>query len=110
MLGARFGRKALSATSGGRAAGAARAAARPAQERPDVGRAEESVETLGQRLVALQQDVEAEVAALAARYEPGALALRAVRLAPRKSDIAVGRVGIAWRPWRTGVDGLPTPA
>jgi len=54
--------------------------------------------------------VEAEVAALAARYEPGALALRAVRLAPRKSDIAVGRVGIAWRPWRTGVDGLPTPA
>jgi hypothetical protein len=36
--------------------------------------------------------------------------LRAVSLAPRKTDIAVGKVLLLWTPWRTGADGFPAPA
>ena len=31
-------------------------------------------------------------------------------LAPRKTDIAVGKVVLLWTPWRTGADGFPAPA
>jgi hypothetical protein len=110
VLGALFGRKALSSTNIGKGVSAARSAARAASEQADVGRAEQNVDVLAQRLQALQQEAEAEAARIAAAYDTGALAIRAVRVAPRKSDIAVGNVGIAWRPWRTGADGLPAPA
>jgi hypothetical protein len=110
VLGALFGRKALSASNIGKGMTAARSAARAAQERDDVGRAEGGVETLTQRLQALQAEVEAETARIGEAYRTDALELRTVRIAPRKSDIAVGNVGIAWRPWRAGPDGLPTPA
>jgi hypothetical protein len=110
VLGALFGRKALSSTNIGKGVSAARSAARAASEQADVGRAEQNVDVLAQRLQALQQEAEAEAARIAAAYDTGALAIRAVRVAPRKSDIAVGNVGIAWRPWRAGADGLPAPA
>jgi hypothetical protein len=110
VLGALFGRKALSSANIGKGMTAARSAARAAQERADVGRAEDGVEALTQRLQALQAEIEAETARIGEAYRAEALELRAVRVAPRKSDIAVGNVGIAWRPWRTGPDGLPTPA
>jgi hypothetical protein len=110
VLGALFGRKALSSTNIGKGMSAARSAARAASEQADVGRAEQGVEVVVQRLQALQQEAEAEAARIAAAYDTGALAIRTLRIAPRKSDIAVGNVGIAWRPWRTGADGLPAPA
>jgi hypothetical protein len=110
VLGALFGRKALSASNIGKGMTAARSAARAAQERDDVGRAEDGVEALTQRLQALQAEVEAETGRIGEAYRADALELRTVRIAPRKSDIAVGNVGIAWRPWRAGPDGLPAPA
>jgi hypothetical protein len=110
VLGALFGRKALSVTNIGKGMSAAKSAARAAGEQADVGRAQESVEVLNQRLQAAQQEVEAEVARITAQYDVSALQVRAVKIAPRKSDIAVGNVGIAWRPWRKGADGFPAPA
>jgi hypothetical protein len=43
-------------------------------------------------------------------YDAAKDALEKIRVAPRKSDIAVGRVAIAWEPWRVGADGFPRPA
>jgi hypothetical protein len=110
VLGALFGRKALTATNIGKGMSAARSAARAASEQADVGRANEGVDVISQRLQAAQQEVEAEVARITAQYDASALQVRSVKIPPRKSDIAVGNVGIAWRPWRKGADGFPAPA
>jgi hypothetical protein len=110
ILGAFLGRKALSATSMGRAATAVRSAGRIGREHDDVVRADESAATVGQQLKELQAACEAEVQSLAAKLDPASIALRAAQVAPRKSDLAIGEVSLAWLPWRTGSDGFPAPA
>ena len=45
----------------------------------------------------METELEEEVAALAARYEPNALRIETVEVRPRKSDIAVGDVALVWR-------------
>jgi len=47
---------------------------------------------------------------LCREFNPPAIAIRPVRLSPRKSDIVVGRVTLLWAPWQTSADGLPRPA
>jgi len=107
VLGALFGgrRGAL-----GRLGTAARSAGRVQRESGDVDRAEDSLEVLQARLKELNATVEQDVAALTQSLEADRLALRRVSVAPRKSDIAVGTVMLAWVPWRTGSDGLPAAA
>ncbi|GMU69440.1 MAG: hypothetical protein AMXMBFR37_17720 [Steroidobacteraceae bacterium] len=110
VLGAFLGRKALSASSVGRATSAARTASRVGREQADVARAEESAEVLEQRLAALDAQCESELAAAAASFDPAALALERTSIAPRKGDIAVGELALVWVPWRRGTDGFPAPA
>jgi hypothetical protein len=110
ILGALFGRKAISASSIGRAGSAARSASRWGHESQDVARAEESMEVLQQRLADTQRQVEAEVAQLEGTLDAGSVALRSVEVPARKSDIAVGEVALVWVPWRKGADGFPAPA
>jgi hypothetical protein len=110
ILGALFGRKAISATSVGRAGTAARSAARIGRESQDVTRAEESIEVLQQRFADLQREVEAEVARLETTLDASTITLRSIEVPARKSDIAVGEVALVWTPWRKGADGFPAPA
>jgi hypothetical protein len=110
ILGAIFGRRAISATSVGRAGTAARSASRMGHESQDVARAEENIEVLQQRLADTQRQLEAEVAQIENTLDPGTIALRAVDVPARKSDIAVGEVALVWAPWRKGADGFPAPA
>jgi hypothetical protein len=110
ILGAVFGRKAMSAGNIGRATTAARSATRIGRESQDVDRADESLEVLRQRLAALQQEGEAEATKLAATLDAASIALRSIALTPRKSDLAVGEVALVWTPWRRGSDGFPAPA
>jgi hypothetical protein len=110
ILGALFGRKAVSATGIGRAGTAARSASRMGQESQDVARAEENLEVLRQRFAEAQSQLETEVAQLEAALDPSTIALRAIDVPARKSDIAVGEVALVWAPWRTGADGFPAPA
>jgi hypothetical protein len=110
ILGALLGRKAISVGNIGRASTAARSASRIGRESQDVERAEESLETLRQRLADAQRDVEAEVAKLEGSLDSAALTLRAVEVPARKSDIAIGEVALVWAPWRKGADGFPAPA
>jgi hypothetical protein len=107
ILGALFGRKALSAGTIGRASSAARSASRIGRESQDVARADESLEVVRQRLADLQAESETEIAALAASFEGDAVALREVSVTPRKSDIAVGQVALVWVPWRKDAEGFP---
>ncbi len=110
ILGALFGRKAISAASVGRAGTAARSAARVGRESQDVTRAEESIEMLQQRLAELQREVEAEAARLETTLDATTITLRSIEVPARKSDIAVGELALVWSPWRKGADGFPAPA
>ena len=110
ILGALFGRKALSVGNVSRVGTAARSATRIGRESQDVARAEESLEVLKQRFADAQREVEAEVAKLEGSLDSAALALRSVDVPARKSDIAIGEVALVWTPWRKGADGFPAPA
>jgi hypothetical protein len=110
VLGALLGRKALSTSNVGRATSAARSASRIGKENADVARAEESVESIDRRIADLSQELEAAVATQTAALDANALAIREVQLAPRKTDIAVGRIRLLWTPWRRSADGFPVEA
>ncbi|MGQ0836435.1 MAG: ATP-binding protein, partial [Gammaproteobacteria bacterium] len=110
VLGALFGRRRLSAANVNRAATAARAAGRIGRESDDVERADESLEAVRQRRTELQSQFDADVAAIEHALDAGSCALRRVQVSPRKSDIVVGEVALAWAPWRKGADGFPAPA
>jgi len=107
ILGAIFGGRSSAAT---RAGSAARSAGRAFNERGDVARADESLESLTAERDALLRSIEQEAGALTASLDPASVALEKIRIAPRKSDIAVGRIALAWEPWRAGADGFPRPA
>ncbi|MGE0580806.1 MAG: ATP-binding protein [Steroidobacteraceae bacterium] len=110
VLGALFGRRKVSASSIGRAATAMRTATRVGREKEDVSRAEDSVEVLQQRLAEFDAACETELKAASDAYEATALPLERRSLAPRKGDIAIGEIALAWAPWRRGADGFPAPA
>jgi hypothetical protein len=110
ILGAFLGRKAVSATSVGRATTAARSATRIGREAEDVARAEKSVETIDRRIADLAKELESAIAALDTSLDAQCIALREVTVTPRKSDIAVGSVTLLWTPWRKGADGFPVEA
>jgi hypothetical protein len=107
VLGAIFGGRRTAAT---RAGTAARSAGRVFSEKGDIDRAAENLEVLKQRRAELEREIESEVAALAASMDAAAVQLEQVSVAPRKSDIQVGRLMLAWEPWRRGADGFEGPA
>jgi hypothetical protein len=110
VLGALLGRRTLSATTVNRAATAARSAARIGRESGDVNRASESLEVIRQRQRELQQQFDADAAALETRFDASAVTLRTMQVSPRKSDIAVAEVALVWVPWRKGDGSAVIPA
>jgi hypothetical protein len=102
ILGALLGRKLLSSGNIGRASSAARSASRIGRESADVQRADETLEELRQRGLTLQEECEAEVAELAASVTADTVELREIILAPRKSDLVVNEVALAWIPGSSG--------
>ncbi len=98
VLGALFGRKKVSVGTISRAGTAARGMGRAGKEAKDVDRAEEGVDVLRERLAELEATIAAEAAQLQADNDPAGLELEEARIAPRKSDISVAGVVLAWTP------------
>jgi hypothetical protein len=98
VLGALFGRKLLSTTNISRAGYAARSATRAAKERGDVGRAEEGLESALTAKADLEAKLQEELAAVSAAADPTAVELETVELKPRRSDVRVKLVALAWMP------------
>jgi hypothetical protein len=107
VLGAIFGGKSVATT---RAGSAARSAGRVFGERGDVARADESLEALTAERDGLLRQIEQEASGLTTSLDPASIELARTSIAPRKSDIGVGRIAIAWEPWRAAADGFPRPA
>jgi hypothetical protein len=109
LLGAFLGRKATSIGTVGRATTAARGAGRVYKESQDVARAGETVEAVQSQIDALNAQFQAESDELARLLDPAAEPLETVALKPKKTNIAVRSVVLAWTPyWQSG--GSATPA
>jgi hypothetical protein len=98
VLGALFGRKALSATSMTRATTAARGMSRSMKEAKDVALAEESVASLEAQLAELQQQMEMEVRQVESGAEALSETLEPIQLRPKRTGIAVRLFSLFWSP------------
>jgi hypothetical protein len=110
ILGAFVGRKALSATTLGRATTAARGVSRSMKEKEDIGRAEDNVKVQQQRLAELEEDFKTEMDELSSAIDPSTEEFETITLKPRKSDITVELVALAWSPYWEGSGAEPRPA
>jgi len=110
LLGAFLGRKTLSVTNLNRARTALRSGSRTVKERQDVGSAQQQLEAAKKQLADAEAEFQEETEKLETAAAPDALAVVEFTVPPRKSDIAVGNLLLAWTPWRAGSDGVPAPA
>jgi hypothetical protein len=101
ILGAILGRKTASVANISRARTAARSASKISKERGDVSRAKDEVAQLEQDLAAIEAELAQEVADITAATTVDNLQLEQVELTPRKGDIVVEPIMLAWTPRTT---------
>jgi hypothetical protein len=94
----------------GRASSAAKAAGKAMQKSTDVGQSEAELDAALQDFTEMEIAFKDEVDKLGERLRPEALPLAKIELTPRKADIAIERVVLAWTPWTTTADGSPKAA
>ncbi|MCC6188105.1 MAG: ATP-binding protein [Anaerolineales bacterium] len=110
LLGAFVGRKAVSASTMGRATTAARGVSRAAKEQHDIERAGKTVEALKARLAELEADFKREVEAVEAAADAPNEPLDTLAIRPKKTNIAVQALALAWMPKWRDAQGTVTPA
>lgn len=110
ILSAFLGRKAVSASSLGRATTAVRGASRAMKESGDINRSKETVEAYQAQLKELEDAFQAEADKLTERLDPMNLHLKELVLQPYKKDILVKDLVFAWMPYRQDSNGSWTPA
>ncbi|MCL4839118.1 MAG: ATP-binding protein [Thermoanaerobaculia bacterium] len=98
ILGGLLGRRAISATTLGRAGTAARGVSRSAKEARDVAHAEERLAREEQLLADLERAIEEEIARITSGQDLGTADLERLALRPRKTDVEVLRLALAWVP------------
>jgi len=98
LLGALFGKKAVSVSNINRARSSLKSANKTLKEKKDVAQAEERREELVAALAELEEQLAAEVAAISAEHDPSKLVIETLAIAPKKSDLAVVSVDLAWIP------------
>ena len=109
VLGALFGRKLSSRTNVSKASTSVRSLGRTAEQRGDIARAIEDHEEAQRKLMELEEEFTEETQALEAEYDVENLELEELSVKPRKSDIGVQRVALAWTPWRVDASGIAEP-
>lgn len=95
VLGALLGRRSVTSS---RAASAARQVGRASTQRDDVQRAEKSIEELSDQLAQIEAELGAKLEQVRSEWAVDALEIEEVTLAPRKSEIGVELVALAWVP------------
>jgi hypothetical protein len=110
ILGAFLGRKMLSASNIGRATTAARGVGRSMKESSEVARAQDTMETLRQQLEELHTQFQAELADMEAKLDHVTETLDTVVIKPKKANVSVGLVALAWVPLTQQPDGTTKPA
>ncbi|MCU0640146.1 MAG: ATP-binding protein [Candidatus Krumholzibacteria bacterium] len=110
ILGALMGRRAISAGTVERASTTMRRAGRIGKEQADVKRAGDSLEDLKLRLAEMERQFAEEAEAMRGRFDPAAVEVEKKHVRPRKTDIAIGTIGLCWTPWKKTPEGALEPA
>ena len=97
LVGALFGRKAISTGTLGRATTAARGMSRTMKEAGDVQRASESVEAVRAQIAQLEEQIRADTQAIAATYDRAPI-LERETLLPKRGQVSVQLVALGWDP------------
>ena len=87
-----------------------RSASRTARQQADVVHAEESLGTLEERRRTLADEIDLALATVRAEANPERMALEPIEIPPRKTDIAVEEVVLAWVPAAEGTPRQRVPA
>jgi len=96
VIGALFGRKAVSLSTLGRATTAARGVGRSVKETEDVGRAQQRQQEAERELKGLEAELADEIAALSA--SSAEVALDTIEIKPKRGAVDVRLVALAWKP------------
>jgi hypothetical protein len=110
LLGAFTGRKIISSSTVSKVSSAARKAGQAMEQSKDVGQAAETVEAIQQQLADLEAQFKEETAALEAKMDPQTEMFETVAIKPKKTDIAVQLVALAWAPYWQDSQGQVTRA
>ena len=97
LLGAIFGKKSIGVGNIGRATTAARGVGRTMKEASDVKRAAETVESVRAAVAALDEQLAGDMAMVTERFDQG-VALERIALAPKRGQVEVQFVALAWSP------------
>lgn len=93
-----FGRRKLSQSTFSKASSVFRGVSRSSKESGDVERAEESLDVLQADHQQLTADLESELATLGSQFDPLNLPLETVLVRPKKADVDVRQLLLAWIP------------
>ena len=110
LLGSLLGRKRTGMGTLGRATTAARGVSRSMKESEDVGRAEENVAAIVQKLADLEAEFKSEAGNLERSFDRQTEELNKVSLKPKKVNIDVKLVALAWAPYWHDTQGGVKPA
>jgi hypothetical protein len=110
LLSSFMGRKAVSLSSLGRATSAARGVGRSIKESQDVGRAEETVAAVDAQMAELDAQFKQETDAIEASSDPQTETLETTVLKPKKANITINLLSLAWAPYWHDAQGQTTPA
>jgi len=110
LLSAVLGRSPLSSRTVGKATTTARGASRASHQAQDVERARAKLAAYQADLEDLEASFQEDVAALEEKLDPATEEFETVTLTPRRADVDVRLVALAWAPFARDADGGETPA
>jgi len=91
-----MGRKAITASTLGRATTAARGMGRAMKESGDIADAQQEVKVLDQQLLELEDDLKLEAGTLEASSDPATETFERIAIKPKRTNVAVKLVGLVW--------------
>jgi hypothetical protein len=109
LLSAVLGRSALGSRTLGKATTTARGVSRASRQAQDVERARAKLAAYQTDLEDLEASFQQDVAALEEKLDPAAEEFETVTLTPRRADVDVRLVALAWAPFARDADGGETP-
>ena len=106
VFGALFGRKKIATA----ASSAMRTAGRASRQSGDVGRAEENLLAVQQQMQELQEQLDFDMEAARSRMDAGNEPLEVISIKPKKANIQVKLLTLAWAPYAPDESGQMKPA
>ncbi|HEX5635174.1 MAG TPA: ATP-binding protein, partial [Gemmatimonadales bacterium] len=105
ILGALFGRKAISAANASRVGTTIRGMGRSQKAAGDVARAQATLAELEQKLATIEREVQDEVSRLESGADLEREALETVTVKPKFGTVHIHAVGLVWLPWTVTPEG-----